>query len=400
MEFGDDNSEKVVSDFHDTSKEELLELVKQSKIRKILIISWRDLDDVESGGSELHAHQIATRWAQAGLDVTFRSSTAYGLPKFSHRNGYRVIRKSGRYLVFPRTALSWLVSASGHYDAVVEIWNGMPFFSTLWSSKPKVIVLHHVHADMWQMVLPPFLAKLGNITEEMIAPIIFRKEAIITPSKSVKSDVLSRMKFKDSQVKVVHPGIDPFFFSTPNRSANPTVITVGRLVPVKRVPLLIEILKEVKKAVPELRAIIVGDGYEKEIVIDSVNNADASSWITLKGRVSDQDLLDLYRSSWLHVSASSREGWGLTVLEAGGSYLPSVTFNIPGFMDSVIEGVSGYLAHSPNDMALKIEKLLKDSHLREKMGARANEFARKLTWDQTSLGIFKELDEVSLSKKR
>ncbi|NNN22133.1 MAG: glycosyltransferase family 4 protein [Acidimicrobiales bacterium] len=400
MESSDDNPEKVDFTVHDSSKEELIELVKNSKIKRILILSWRDLDDVESGGSELHAHQIATRWAEAGLDVTFRSSTAYGLPKFSHRNGYRIIRKSGRYLVFPRTALSWLVSASGHYDAVVEIWNGMPFFSTLWASKPKVVVLHHVHADMWQMVLPPFLAKVGNIIEEVVAPIIFRKEAIITPSESVKSDVLNRMKFKDSQIKIVHPGMDPFFYSTPDRNANPTVIAVGRLVPVKRVPLLIEILKEVKKTVPDLRAIIVGDGFEKEIVIDSVNNADATSWIALKGRVSDQDLLELYRNAWLHVSASSREGWGLTVLEAGGSYLPSVTFNIPGFMDSVIDGVSGYLAQDPNDMAVKIEMLLKDTKLREKMGAKANEFARKLTWDHTSLGIFKELEEVSLSKKR
>ena len=44
------------------------------------MVAWRDLDDPEAGGSELHAHTIAARWAAAGIDVTFRTSAVPGAP--------------------------------------------------------------------------------------------------------------------------------------------------------------------------------------------------------------------------------------------------------------------------------------------------------------------------------
>ena len=43
----------------------------------------------------------------------------------------------------------------GGRDGLVEIWNGMPFFSPLWARTPHVTWLHHVHAEMWDMTLPP-----------------------------------------------------------------------------------------------------------------------------------------------------------------------------------------------------------------------------------------------------
>ncbi len=69
------------------------------------------------------------------------------------RDGYRVIRRAGRYLVFPRAALAELTGRHGPSDALLEIWNGMPFFSPLWYRGPRAVMLHHVHAEMWQMVL-------------------------------------------------------------------------------------------------------------------------------------------------------------------------------------------------------------------------------------------------------
>ena len=49
-------------------------------MRRIHFVAWRDLDDPEAGGSELHAHKIASFWAAAGLDVTFRTSAVPSAP--------------------------------------------------------------------------------------------------------------------------------------------------------------------------------------------------------------------------------------------------------------------------------------------------------------------------------
>ncbi len=97
-----------------------------------------------------------------------RTSYAQGQPQSVVRDGYRVVRKAGRYLVFPRSVASELIGRSGPADAVVEIWNGMPFFSPLWTRRPSLIVLHHVHAEMWKMVLGdanPRLAAAGDLLE-------------------------------------------------------------------------------------------------------------------------------------------------------------------------------------------------------------------------------------------
>ena len=66
-----------------------------------------------------------------------RTSYAAGHPRRSRwRDGYRVIRKAGRYLVFPRAAFSEMMGWHGASDGLVEIWNGMPFFSPLWAQPP------------------------------------------------------------------------------------------------------------------------------------------------------------------------------------------------------------------------------------------------------------------------
>ena len=91
-----------------------------------------------------------------------RTSYAAGHPQVRWRDGYRVIRKAGRYLVFPRAAFSEMMGWHGGRDGLVEIWNGMPFFSPLWARTAHVTWLHHVHAEMWEMTLPPRLAAFGN----------------------------------------------------------------------------------------------------------------------------------------------------------------------------------------------------------------------------------------------
>ena len=159
-------------------------------IRRIHFVAWRDLDDPEAGGSELHAHKIASRWAAAGLDVTFRTSAVPGAPAALTRDGYRVLRQSGRYAVFPGAAWEGLRMGHRAGDALVEIWNGMPFLSPLWYRGPRIVFLHHVHAEMWGMVLPPTLARLGDFAERRFAPRFYRSSRIVTLSESSRDEIV------------------------------------------------------------------------------------------------------------------------------------------------------------------------------------------------------------------
>ena len=65
------------------------DLAASAGLRRIHMLAWRDLDDVEAGGSEVHATTVARLWAEAGIEVTMRTSYAQGHPPESHRDGCR-----------------------------------------------------------------------------------------------------------------------------------------------------------------------------------------------------------------------------------------------------------------------------------------------------------------------
>src|SRR6476661_2675266 len=209
------------------------DIAAEAGLHRVSMLAWRDLDDPEAGGSELHASRVASLWAEAGIEVTMRTSYAAGHPQVTWRNGYRVIRKAGRYLVFPRAAFSEMMGWHGASDGLVEIWNGMPFFSPVWARRPRVVWLHHVHDTMWGMTLPPRLARMGRTVEFQFAPPVYRGTPIVTLSESSKDEIVDKLRFRPGNITVVSPGIDPSFTPGGEKEATPLVVAVGRLVPVK-----------------------------------------------------------------------------------------------------------------------------------------------------------------------
>ena len=86
--------------------QQLADEIMSHGVRRIHVLAWRDLDDPDAGGSELHADEFMRRWSAAGLDITHRTSAAVGQPSTATRNGYRVVRRGSRYSVFPRAIAS------------------------------------------------------------------------------------------------------------------------------------------------------------------------------------------------------------------------------------------------------------------------------------------------------
>jgi glycosyltransferase involved in cell wall biosynthesis len=370
----------------------LADIAASAGIRRIAILAWRDLDDPEAGGSEIHASRVASLWGQAGIEVTMRTSYAPGSPQVSWRDGYRVIRKAGRYLVFPRAAFSELMRWHGASDALVEIWNGMPFFSPVWAAtRPRAVWLHHVHDTMWDMTLPPRLARLGRTVEFRIAPPLYRGSRIVTLSESSKEEIARRLRLRPSNITVVPPGIDPSFQPGGTRDREPLVVAVGRLVPVKRFDVLIDALADVKSRRADLRAVIVGEGYERDALERRIAELGAQDWIALPGRVDDATLLDLYRRAWLLASASRHEGWGMTITEAAACGTPAVATRIPGHIDAVVDGVTGLLVDHDKGLAGAMERALRDDAYRALLGKDALEHASQFTWAATARGTLEVL---------
>jgi glycosyltransferase involved in cell wall biosynthesis len=362
-------------------------------VRRVHTLAWRDLDDPDAGGSEVHADEFMRRWASAGLEVTHRTSFAVGLPNEARRNGYRVIRRGSRYSVFPRTIASELTRRMGPYDALVEIWNGVPWFSPVWCRKPRITFLHHVHGPMWGQILPGPFAGLGRLLEARLAPPFYRRTQMVTPSDATREELIE-LGFRPDRVLAVPNGVSEEFRPAEDRavhrSPDPLIVAVGRMAPVKRFDELIRAAVVAKREVPRLRVELVGSGPMRAELEGLVAAEQAGEWISFVGQLHHDELVALYQRAWIVASASLAEGWGLTLTEAAACGTPAVATDIRGHRSSVVDGVTGVLA--PLDrLGGTIARVLNNHDLRAQLGDAALARARTLTWDASAFGTLRAL---------
>ena len=341
--------------------------------------AWRDLDDPDAGGSELHADEIFRRWAEVGVDVVHRTSTRDSSRDFV-RNGYRVIQRGGRHDVFARVALRQLVRRRPSDTATIEIWNGVPWFGPLWAPRRRLVWMHHVHRDMWAEALPRPFDALGRFVETRFAPLFYRRSRFATLSES-SADEIEGLGIERHRLTVIPPGVHERFTPDPARRADhPHVVVVGRLAPVKRQRLALDALAEARRSVPSLTVELVGDGPDRALVDGWIEDHDAAGWVDRRGRVSDDELVDAYRRAWLVVSASHAEGWGMSLTEGGACGTPCVATDIAGHRGSCIDGDTGVLVADVADLGADVASLLLDDDRRQTMGRAAIVHAQGLSW--------------------
>jgi len=133
------------------------------------------------------------------------------------------------------------------------------------------------------------------------------------------------------------------------------VVFAGRHIPEKRAPALVPALVEARKRLPWLRAAIFGDGPERPEVLRRIAAADAADWIRAPGFVSAEEVHAALCGALCMVLPSSREGYGLIVVEASAAGVPSIVVDGPdnAAVELVEEGVNGTVARSaaPADLA-------------------------------------------------
>lgn len=355
--------------------------------RRILFLNWRDLRNPDAGGAEVYAEQIASRFSHAGAHVTlFTSDFATAAPNDWDRD-YLVIRDGGRLGVY-RAAARHLRKYGDRYDAIVDCQNGIPFFSPLWTPKTAatVGVVHHVHQDQFDMYLPWPANRIGRLLEGPIATKVYGDRPFVAVSPSTRAEMRRRLHVR-GPIHVVPNGVSTPPSSTALRSVSPSIGVVTRIVPHKRLHLLVRAVPELLRIWPDLRVTIAGTGPGLAQLEQEVRRLGIESVVDLPGRVTEQEKSDLLRSAWLTVVPSLAEGWGLTVLEANALGTPAVAFDVPGLQDSVRDGRTGWLVPSEDDLTPTLIQALRqlgDPAREAAIRAECLRWARGFTWDATS----------------
>lgn len=177
------------------------------------------------------------------------------------------------------------------------------------------------------------------------------------------------------------PGIDrvipcmlpapPDAAATP-KTAFPSLLYLGSRKTRKRGDLALSIWSEVRKKMPALRLTYVGPLAE----IEALRCREEYRGIDFRSRLAPEELLSLYRESWIYLCLSSYEGFGVGIIEAMACFCTVLTTPHPGSEYLVKDGETGVMA-PPDKAAALVAGLLRNEGARLEIAKRAREFARR-----------------------
>jgi glycosyltransferase involved in cell wall biosynthesis len=347
----------------------------------ILLLADRDWTHPQTGGNGANIWGHVSRWVEWGHRVTVVAGMYPGAkPVESYGPNLVVHRAGGRSTVFPHAFWKVIRGVGRDADVVLEVINGITFLTPLWLRKPRLAMVHHVHHDLYEGEFGPRLGRvLFWLLEAMPLRLLYRRVPFSTISQSARSDLME-VGIPGDHIAVEYLGVDPRHFRRGRRAERPVLLFVGRLKAYKRIELVLDVLE----AVPGATLDIAGDGDHRPRLEDEIARRGLSDRVRMHGYVDDETRAELYGRAWVALTASSSEGWSLTVMEAALCGTPSAALAVGGLPESIVHGETGLLAHDPAELIEQVRTLVADPELRDRMGDAAERRARYFSWDRVA----------------
>jgi glycosyltransferase involved in cell wall biosynthesis len=343
---------------------------------RVVALSWRDLVNPSAGGAELILDRLLLGLDARGHEVTL----VCGGPVTEHR--YDVVQAGGeftQYLVAPAICATRFRRA----DVVIDVENGLPYFSPLWRRQPSLCLVHHVHTDQWADRFPGAVAAACRVAESRLMPAVYRNRMFVAVSNSTADDLFA-IGIPRSHIRIIESGVDLPAASPVERSEEPLFISLNRLVPHKRVGLLLKAWELAAGRIPG-RLLVLGDGPE---LADLRRQAEALPRVEVRGRVPEAVKNRLLAQAWAVVSTAHHEGWGMSIMEAAAVETPALAMDAPGIRDAIVDGVTGILVRAAENetaaaFADALVDLVSDADARKRLGVAARERAMEFGWEHS-----------------
>jgi glycosyltransferase involved in cell wall biosynthesis/O-antigen/teichoic acid export membrane protein len=365
--------------------------------RHILLLTDRDWTHPQGGGTGTNLYGQVSRWVAWGHRVTVIAGSYPGGEEVSQPHERLTIhRMGGRMTVFPRAALASLRGVGGDADVVLEVVNGIAFFTPLWwwLRAPRVTLVHHVHQDHYVAEMGKRGRLAALVAERLPLGTLYRHHPFLTISDAARRDMMA-LGIPAEQIHVAYLGVEPDSFIETRRDARPTLLYLGRLKQYKRLEILLDVLEGIPDAVLE----VAGEGDHRAVLEEEIDRRGLHDRVRLHGFVSEEEKRELYARSWVNLTASSAEGWCLTVMEAAGAGTPSAAMAVGGLPESIVDEQTGVLAETPEELATKVSALVADPVRRDELGEAARARARGFTWDATAAANLAVLDRVAQTER-
>ncbi|MDO8748964.1 MAG: glycosyltransferase family 1 protein [Candidatus Omnitrophota bacterium] len=247
-----------------------------------------------------------------------------------------------------------------------------------------------------------------SYTLSFFRPSIRKARLVITSSHSTKKDLIQKYSLDEKKIRVVYPGCDDSFSPSINseklqetrkkyNSDEGYIFHISSSDPRDNTPV---VLRAYKNALAELKIpvklIIFGDirGTGIEALAKGLQ---LEGRVIFTGRLSQEELLELYQAASLYIDPSLYEGFGYQVLEAMSCGIPVITSNVTSLPE--VSGSAGIIM-DPNDIdgfRGAITKVINDPGLRQSMSRKSLERAKFFSKDKEAGEILSIYDELVLS---
>lgn len=360
----------------------------------VLIDAWFPF----MGGGQINAWEISKILAQGGIkiDIITRNNGKYQEIKVKNLQVIQLgkvstVEDNISKILFALNSLFFLFK--NNYDLV----HAHAFFpgiiarlAMVFKGTPAVFTVHGTSINT------NLNSKLSRIIEKFILTQILYSAQI-----TVSRDFL-KIKNTNKNIAYVPNGVEFQRFEKINirKKNEPTIICVGRLHPQKNLNTLIKSIVEVKKEIPNINLLIVGEGPEEAKLRRMVKDLGLSKNIKFLGQVTGNSLIKHYKSSTIFLQPSIYEGQSLALLEAWASKLPVIVSRTGDNEYLVKEGTNGYFIkdlNDPSSIADSIKKAFSNKNI-NKLGQNGHALVKSsFSWEKTAIATLKVYENINKS---
>jgi glycosyltransferase involved in cell wall biosynthesis len=352
---------------------------------RILFVTARYLPSV--GGVEIHAHEVATRLARAGHQVTVLTALTHGvLDDREELDGVEVLRvkawlKNRDYYLSPavyrsiRRADVDIVHCHGYYTFLAPL----AMSAALRSRVPYVVTFHgRGHSSLLRR-------NLRGPQELALRPLLSRAAGLIALSEREREFYQRTLRLPKSSFTIIPGGADLAGDADSDDVAPEPdlIVSVGRAVRLKGHQRIIAALPRIAEARPQVRLRICGDGPAAGELRRLAARLDVSDRVAI-GAIpfaERADFIRTLRSAALVVSLSDSEAQPLAALEAAYLRRPLLVTEAPGLND-VVE--AGFAVGVPLDAT---SEAVAEHVIEQLERPRPIQYGSLPTWDECALRI-------------
>lgn len=262
-------------------------------------------------------------------------------------------------------------------------------------TRPDLIIVGHVNfaplgmpistlcprAQTWYLTYGiDFWRRLSAVHRRALA----RASRIVAISDYTKRKGATVNGLGDKRIDLLPCAIDPFWPGLDEaskvraRSDHPVLLSVARLARAEKykgIDDVIRSLVHVKRAIPDVRYVVVGEGDDGDRLAATASAEGVSGLVQFRGRLSPTDLYQAYREADVFALPSAKEGFGIVYLEAAAFCKPSIAARSGGSPEVVLDRSTGVLVDfgDVNGIAASAIELLRNTALRETLGMRARQ---------------------------